>query len=41
MCNEIMKQSRIEYHVEGDVGCEEQCGDVEVAYLFNGNAVKQ
>ena len=36
-----MKQSRIEYRVEGDVGCEEQCGDVEVADLYNGNAVEQ
>ena len=36
-----MKQSCIEYHVECDVGCEEQCVDVKGADLYNGNAVKQ
>ena len=36
-----MKLSRIEYRVEGDVGCEEQCSDVKGADLYNGNAVEQ
>ena len=32
-----LKQCRVEYHVEGV----EQCSDVEVADLYNGNAVEQ
>ena len=31
----------MEYRVEGDAGCEEQCSDVKGADLYNGNAVKQ